>query len=153
VRLRCAYFLKCLGVVKDPATGEIVELRCTYDPATRGGDSPDGRKVKATLHWVSAAHAVTAEVRLYDRLFNTETPGGDDTGWLRELDPHSLRILDSAFVEPALLGLEPSTRVQFERLGYFCVDPETTTTRPVFNRIVGLKDQWVKIQQRQTENG
>jgi glutaminyl-tRNA synthetase len=147
VRLRCAYFIKCVGVVKDPATGEIVELRATYDPATRGGDSPDGRKVKATLHWVSAAHAVTAEVRLYDRLFTVEDPASEEQ-FLDHLNPHSLDIIHDAQVEPGLAGASAGARLQFERTGYFCVDPDSTDGHLVFNRTVSLRDTWAKIQQK-----
>jgi len=145
VRLRCAYFVTCTGVVKDPATGAIVELRCTYDPATRGGDAPDGRKVKATLHWVSAAHAVDAEVRLYDRLFSVEQPGAD-RDYRDDLNPASLEIVADAKVEPSAANAPAGTRVQFERLGYFCVDSDTMPGRPVFNRTVTLKDSWAKIE-------
>jgi glutaminyl-tRNA synthetase len=147
VRLRCAYFVTCTGVVKNDA-GEIVELRATYDPATRGGDAPDGRKVKATLHWVSAAHAVDADVRLYDRLFSVEEPGraGD---FLAELNPGSLEIVRNAKVEPSAARAAHGTRFQFERIGYFCVDPDSTPERPVFNRAVTLKDSWAKIEQKQ----
>jgi glutaminyl-tRNA synthetase len=145
VRLRCAYFITCTGVVKDPATGEVTELRCSYDPATRGGDAPDGRKVKATLHWVSAAHAVTAEVRLYDRLFKSEEP--DKAGdYHDDLNPASLEVVTDAKVEPSAAAAEPGTRFQFERLGYFCVDSERTAGRPVFNRTVTLKDSWAKAE-------
>jgi glutaminyl-tRNA synthetase len=147
VRLRCAYFITCTDVVKDPATGEIVELRCTYDPATRGGDAPDGRKVKATLHWVSAEHAAEAEVRLYDRLFNVEEPGarGD---FRADLNPTSLEVIPNAKIEPSAAALASGARVQFERLGYFCVDPDSTPARPVFNRTVTLKDSWAKVEAR-----
>jgi glutaminyl-tRNA synthetase len=143
VRLRCAYFITCTDVVKDPATGEVVELRCTYDPSTRGGDAPDGRKVKATLHWVSAEHAVDAEIRLYDRLFTTEEPGalGD---LINDLNPASLEVIPHAKIEPSAAALTPGSRVQFERLGYFCADPDTTPGRPVFNRTVTLKDSWAR---------
>ena len=147
VRLRCAYFIKCTGVVKDPATGEITELRCTYDPATRGGDSPDGRKVKATLHWVSAAHALDAEVRLYDRLFTVEDPAGEEN-YLEHLNPHSLEVLRDAKVEPSLAHAAAGSRFQFERLGYFCVDPDTADGALVFNRTVSLRDTWARIQQK-----
>ena len=147
MRLRCAYFIKCTGVVKDPATGEIVELRCTYDPATRGGNAPDGRKVKATLHWVSAAHAIEAEVRLYDRLFNIEEPGKLDD-YRTALNPHSLEIVRDAKVEPAAAAATAGIRLQFERIGYFCVDKDTAPGRPVFNRTVTLKDTWAKIENR-----
>jgi glutaminyl-tRNA synthetase len=147
VRLRCAYFITCTNVVKDPATGEIVELRCTYDPATRGGDAPDGRKVKATLHWVSAEHAVDTEVRLYDRLFRVEEPGaGGD--FRADLNPSSLEVIPTARIEPSAAALAPGARVQFERLGYFCVDPDSTPERPVFNRTVTLKDSWAKVEAR-----
>ncbi|HUW84020.1 MAG TPA: glutamine--tRNA ligase/YqeY domain fusion protein [Phycisphaerae bacterium] len=152
VRLRYAYFVKCVDVVKD-GSGEVVELHCTYDPATRGGDSPDGRKVKATLHWVSAAHAVDAEVRLYDRLFNNEnpddTPDGQD--FAANLNPDSLEVLTGCKVEPGLAGAEPGRRYQFERLGYFCVDPDSTADKPVFNRTVTLRDSWARIEKAQAQ--
>jgi glutaminyl-tRNA synthetase len=149
VRLRCAYFLTCTEVVKD-AAGDVVELRCTYDPATRGGDSPDGRKVKATLHWVSARHAIPVEVRLYDRLFSVEDPENAPEGktFLDNLNPHSLEVLKGAQAEPSLAGAPPGMRVQFERLGYFCVDPDSTDTSLVFNRTVSLKDTWARISGR-----
>jgi glutaminyl-tRNA synthetase len=147
VRLRCAYFLTCTGVVKDPGTGEITELRCTYDPATRGGDAPDGRKVKATLHWVSAAHAVSTEVRLYDRLFNTPEPGKSED-YRTELNPLSLEVIPNALVEPSIAGAPQGTRVQFERLGYFAVDRDSSAQRPVFNRTVTLKDSWARADQK-----
>jgi len=151
VRLRNAYFITCRGVVKD-ASGGITELRCTYDPATRGGDAPDGRKVKATLHWVSAAHAVDAEVRLYDRLFRVENPAAapDDQDWRSLLNPDSLQILDGCKVEPGLAKAAPGSRFQFERIGYFCVDCDSTPSRPVFNRTVPLKDTWAKIAARES---
>ncbi len=148
VRLRYAYFIRCDEAVKDPATGEVTELRCTYDPATRGGDAPDGRKVKATLHWVSARHAVAAEVRLYDHLFtqpDPETvPEGQD--FTTTLNPASLEVLQGCRVEPGLAESGPAYRCQFERLGYFCVDPDSQPGRLVFNRTVTLKDTWAKIQ-------
>jgi len=147
VRLRCAYFIKCTGVVKDPATGEVTELRCTYDPATRGGDSPDGRRVKATLHWVSAAHAVSAEVRLYDRLFSVENPA-ESENYLERLHPSSLEVLDSCKVEPCLTAAAPGYFCQFERIGYFSVDPDSHPNRLVFNRTVGLRDAWSKIEEK-----
>jgi glutaminyl-tRNA synthetase len=143
VRLRNAYLVTCQSAVKN-AAGEVTELRCTYDPATRGGDAPDGRKVKATLHWVSAAHAVEAEVRLYDRLFTVENPGAGDTDFLAQLNPHSLDRLDRAQVEPSLALRAPGSHVQFERLGYFAVDIDSTPARPIFNRTVTLKDSWAK---------
>ena len=147
VRLRCAYFIKCTGVVKDPVTGAVIELRCTYDPATRGGDAPDGRKVKATLHWVSAAHAVDAEVRLYDRLFNAEEPGKTHD-YRADLNPASLEVVTTAKVEPSAAAAPPGTRFQFERLGYFSVDPDTQPGTPVFNRTVTLKDSWARVEQK-----
>jgi glutaminyl-tRNA synthetase len=144
VRLRSAYFITCTEVIKD-AAGEIVELRATYDPATRGGDAPDGRKPKATLHWVSAARALDCEVRLYDRLFNVEDPdeGGD---FLAHLNPDSLEVVMHAKLEPSLSGAAPLTRYQFERLGYFCVDRDSTEERMVFNRTATLKESWAKNQ-------
>jgi glutaminyl-tRNA synthetase len=147
VRLRNAYLITCTGVIKD-ATGAIVELRCTYDPATRGGDAPDGRKVKATLHWVSARHAVDAEVRLYDRLFSVEDPAAaaDDRDWLELLNPDSLEVLEGVKCEPSLADAPAGARFQFERIGYFAVDPDSAPGRPVFNRTVGLKDTWAKVQ-------
>jgi glutaminyl-tRNA synthetase len=144
VRLRCAYFITCTGVVKNDA-GDVVELRATYDPATRGGDAPDGRKVKATLHWVSAAHAVDADVRLYDRLFNVEEPGKAED-YLSELNPASLEVVTDAKIEPSAARAEAGTRFQFERIGYFAADKDTTPGRPVFNRTVTLKDSWAKIE-------
>jgi glutaminyl-tRNA synthetase len=147
VRLRCAYFITCTGVIKNEA-GEVVELRATYDPATRGGDAPDRRKVKATLHWVSAAHAVDAEVRLYDRLFNTEEPGRADD-FRTALNPDSLEIVRHAKVEPSAAQASPGTRFQFERIGYFVADKDGTVERPVFNRTVTLKDSWARIEQKQ----
>jgi glutaminyl-tRNA synthetase len=152
VRLRYAYFIRCVGVVKDPSSGEVTELRCTYDPATRGGDAPDGRKVKATLHWVSLPHAIGAEVRLYDHLFAEPDPEqvaeGED--FVANLNPHSLERLADCRVEPSLKGAPPGSRFQFERLGYFCVDPDSTPERPVFNRTVTLRDTWAKIEKRRT---
>lgn len=146
VRLRAAYFLRCEELIKD-AAGNIVELRCTYDPATRsGGNPPDGRKVKATIHWVCALHAVSAEVRVYDRLFASESPDRGEGSFLDHLNPDSLTVVESAKLEPGLASLEPGTTVQWERLGYFCVDPDSTTENPVFNRTVGLRDSWAKAQ-------
>ncbi len=143
VRLRSAYFITCTSVVKDES-GNVVELRATYDPATRGGDSPDGRKPKATLHWVSAAHAIDCEVRLYDRLFKVEAPdAGED--FLAHLNPDSLRVVPSAKLEPSVRGAHPQSRYQFERLGYFCVDPDSTSEKLVFNRTATLKDAWAKM--------
>ena len=152
VRLRYAYFIKCVGVVKDPSTGEVIELRCTYDPATRGGDAPDGRKVKATLHWVSAQHAIGAEVRLYDHLFAKPDPENVEDGldFFSNLNANSLERLADCRVEPSLRGAAPGDRFQFERLGYFCVDADSTPGRPVFNRTVTLRDTWAKIEKRQS---
>ena len=145
-RLRYAYFIKCEDVVKDPASGDIVELRCTYDPATRGGDAPDGRKVKGTLHWVSAAHAVEAQVRLYDRLFSVENPGAEKDNFTSALNPDSLTVLDGCMLEPSLADAAPGDRYQFERLGYFCVDRQDSNPDGlVFNRTVTLRDSWAKI--------
>ncbi|MFQ5477442.1 MAG: glutamine--tRNA ligase/YqeY domain fusion protein [Candidatus Binatia bacterium] len=146
VRLRYAYFIKCTDVIKD-SDGEVVELRCSYDPATRGGDSPDGRKVKATLHWVSAAHCLSAEVRLYSELFAKENPmqveGDGDV--MDNLNPHSLELLESCRVEPSLADAEPGAHYQFERKGYFCVDPDSSKHALVFNRTVTLRDAWARI--------
>jgi len=144
VRLRAAYFITCQEVVKD-AAGQVTELRCTYDPATRGGSAPDGRSPKATLHWVSARHAKPAEVRLYDHLFTKPDPGaGGDL--LADLNPNSEEVITGAWVEPSLAEVPAGTRVQFERLGYFSVDKDSTTERPVFNRTVTLRDTWAKVQ-------
>jgi len=150
VRLRCAYFITCTHVVKNPA-GEVVEVHCTYDPATRGGDSPDGRRVKATLHWVSAAHAVAAEVRLYDRLFSVEDPERVPSGktFVDNLNPGSLEVLRECRLEPGLASSAPGLRVQFERLGYFCVDPDSRPGALIFNRTVSLRDTWARIQTRE----
>ena len=151
VRLRYAYFITCVDVVKDEQ-GEVVELHCTYDPATRGGDAPDGRKVRGTLHWVSAAHALDVEVRLYDRLFLKENPSHVDKegqDFTANLNPNSLEILTSCKVEPSLAGAAPGARYQFERQGYFCVDPDSSAGKLVFNRTVGLRDTWAKIEKAQ----
>ena len=151
VRLRYAYFVKCTGVVKDPGTGKAVEVHCTYDPATRGGDAPDGRRVKATIHWVSAAHAKTAEVRLYDHLFTKEDPTdvADGVDWLANLNPKSLEVIKDARIEPSLADAAAGARCQFERIGYFCVDPDSKPGAPVFNRTVTLKDTWARIEKKQ----
>jgi glutaminyl-tRNA synthetase len=143
VRLRYAYFVTCRDVVKNSA-GEVVELRCTYDPATRGGNAPDGRKVQATLHWVSAADAVPAEVRLYNQLFARPDPNAGD--FAADLNPESLEVLGDARLEPALAATKLSEAVQFERQGYFCLDPDSTSDKLVFNRTVGLRDTWAKVQ-------
>jgi glutaminyl-tRNA synthetase len=146
VRLRYAYFIKCVNTIKDE-NGEVVELRCTYDPATRGGDAPDGRKVKATLHWVSAANAVPVEVRMYDRLFSQPDPdAGED--FLSALNLQSLEVLHNCMAEPGLANAEPGSRYQFERQGYFCVDADTTHGQVVFNLTVALKDTWAKIERK-----
>ncbi|RMG92026.1 MAG: glutamine--tRNA ligase/YqeY domain fusion protein [Chloroflexi bacterium] len=148
VRLMGAYYVTCTDVIKDEATGEIIEVRCTYDPETKGGQSPDGRKVKGTIHWLSADHAVPAEIRLYDKLFLKENPeevdeeGADFTS---NLNPNSLEILTNAFVEPELANAEVESRYQFLRHGYFCVDPDSRPGRPVFNLTVSLRDTWAKI--------
>jgi glutaminyl-tRNA synthetase len=151
VRLRYAYFITCAEVVKDPATGEVTELRCTYDPATRGGDAPDGRKVQGTLHWVSAAHAVPAEVRLYDQLFTQQSPGEGTEGrhFTADVNPKSLEVLTGCRLEPSLAAAAPGNRYQFERLGYFCADEKASRPgRLVFNRSVTLRDTWAKIVQQ-----
>ena len=145
VRLRYAYFVTCTGYEQDPATGEVIAVHCTYDPATRGGDVPDRRRVKATLHWVAAQHALTAEVRLYDKLFTMEQPDAQEGEPNEYLNPGSLETLTDCRVEPSVLGAAPGTRYQFERQGYFCVDPDSTPQRLVFNRTVGLKDTWAKV--------
>jgi glutaminyl-tRNA synthetase len=151
VRLRYAYLVTCTRVLKDER-GEIAEVHCTYDPATRGGDAPDGRKVKSTLHWVSAAHAVEAEVRLYDRLFTKPNPmeadeeeEGEGVDFLSSLNPNSLEVLPSSRVEPSLKGAPAGSIYQFERQGYFCVDPDSAAGKVVFNRAVALRDTWAKI--------
>jgi glutaminyl-tRNA synthetase len=149
VRLRYAYFVTCTDVVKNDK-GEVVELRCTYDPATRGGDAPDGRKVKSTIHWVSAATAVEAEVRLYDRMFASENPEDVEEGvdWKQGISPESLKVLKKCYVEPSLASAKPLDRFQFERLGYFCVDSDSKKGHLVFNRTVGLVDTWAKVQKK-----
>ena len=149
VRLRYGYFVTCTDFKKDPDTGEVVELHCTYDPATRGGNAPDGRKVKATIHWVSAEHALEAEVRLYDNLFTKEDPDKAAEGqtFLDNLNPESLEVLPRCYVEPSMAGVEPGYRCQFERLGYFCVDAkDSTPQRLAFNRTATLRDTWARIQ-------
>jgi glutaminyl-tRNA synthetase len=150
VRLRYAYFVTCKSVVKNEK-GEVVEVRCTYDPASRGGNSPDGRKVKSTIHWVSAAHAVDAEVRIYETLFATEDPNAVEEGKdvLENLNPHSLEVIAAAKLEPSLATAAPGARYQFERLGYFCADPDSKPGKPIFNRTVALKDAWAKAEKKQ----
>jgi glutaminyl-tRNA synthetase len=146
VRLRYAYFVTCTRVVKDPQTGEVTEVHCTYDPATRGGDSPDGRRVKSTIHWVSAQHAILAEIRLYDRLFTVENPDSDS--FKEYLNPDSLEVLE-AYVEPDMEDAQPGYTLQFERQGYFCVDTDTTPEKLVINQTVPLRDTWAKIAKKQ----
>ncbi len=151
VRLKDAYYITCVGVVKDEQTGEPVELHCTYDPETRGGRSADGRVVRGTLHWVSAAHSLLAEVRLYDHLFLSADPGADMAGaeFTQGLNPDSLEVLSQCRVEPGLAGAAPQSRFQFLRQGYFCVDPDSTGERLVFNRTVSLRDTWARVQKGQ----
>jgi glutaminyl-tRNA synthetase len=153
VRLRYAYLVKCTGVTKDPATGEPTELRCTYDPATRGGDAPDGRKVKATLHWVSSGHSMATEVRLYDHLFSAEFPGATEgVDWKDELNPGSLEIVAGAMIEKHLADAPAGSSWQFERLGYFFADPlDSKPGAPVFNRTATLRDTWARIERTGTQ--
>jgi glutaminyl-tRNA synthetase len=148
VRLRYGYFVTCTSVIKE-ANGQVAEIHCTYDPATRGGNAPDGRKVKSTIHWVSAQHAVDAEVRLYDTLFTREDPNEVEEGqdFTANLNPNSLEVI-SAKLEPSLREAKPGQSYQFERLGYFAVDPDATPGRPVFNRTVALRDTWAKIEKK-----
>jgi len=146
VRLKYAYYITCTEVIKDPKTGDIVELRCIYDPGTRGGWSTDGRKVKGTLHWISAAHALPAEFRLYDKLFTKPNPD-DEAGFLAHLTPHSLEIVHG-YIEAALDQAPVGSHFQFERLGYFCVDPDSRPGAMVFNRSVSLRDSWAKIEKQ-----
>ena len=143
VRLRYAYLVKCVGVVYDERTGEVAAVRCTYDPATRGGTAD--RKVKGTIHWVSAQHAIPAELRLYDQLFLTPKPD-EDEDWTKHLNPNSLERLTACYIEPALATATPGNRYQFERTGFFCVDPDSTRGQLVFNRTVSLRDTWAKIE-------
>jgi glutaminyl-tRNA synthetase len=145
IRLRYAYLVRCTQVIKDPESGAVVEAHCTYDPATRGGDAPDGRKVKSTIHWVSAQHAVPAEIRLYDQLFTVEQPDtGEDIEGI--INPRSLEVLAGCMIEPELAGARPGYTYQFERNGYFCADPDGAPGKPVFNRTVSLRDTWAKIE-------
>ena len=150
VRLRYGYFVTCTGVVKDEKTGEVLEVHCTYDPATRGGDSPDGRRVKSTIHWVSAAHAIDAEARIYDNLFTCENPGEVPEGqdFTANLNPNSLEVVRGCKLEPSLRDAAPGARYQFERLGYFCVDLDSKPEGLVFNRTAALRDTWAKIEKR-----
>jgi glutaminyl-tRNA synthetase len=149
VRLRYGYFITAKSVVKNDR-GEVVEVHCTYDPATRGGNAPDGRKVKSTIHWVSAAHAIDAEVRIYDRLFTKEDPNQVEEGeeFTANLNPASLEVIPRAKLEPSLATAPIEGRFQFERLGYFCVDPDSRPGRLVFNRTVALKDTWAKLEKK-----
>ena len=151
VRLRWGYLVTCTGVEKDPRTGQLTAVHCTYDPQTRGGNTPDGRKVKGTIHWVSAAHAVAAEVRLYDHLFTK--PNADDVeegqDYKSNLNPKSLEAVADCRLEPSLASAAPGDRFQFERLGYFCVDPDSAPGKLVFNRTVSLRDTWAKIEKGQ----
>jgi glutaminyl-tRNA synthetase len=150
VRLRYAYFIKCVDCLKDPETGEVTELHCTYDPSTKGGNAPDGRKVRGTIHWVSSEHAVEAEVCLYDRLFSRANPGEGSEDSVSHLNPDSLEVLRDCMLEPSLASLGSGERVQFERQGYFCRDIENSKEdRLVFNRTVALRDSWAKIEQKQ----
>jgi glutaminyl-tRNA synthetase len=155
VRLRYAYLIRCIDAVKDPCTGDIVEVRCVYDPATRGGNAPAGQRVRGTIHWVSAAHAVEAEVRLYEHLLRTPVPGGDDEegDWKADLNPLSLQRLFGCQLEPSLVEAAPGSRYQFERNGYFCVDVKNSAPgRPVWNRTVSLRDTWAKIEKSGSES-
>jgi glutaminyl-tRNA synthetase len=146
VRLRYGYIIKCTDVIKDPVTGEIKELHCTYDPETRGGNTPDGRKIKGTIHWVSVDHAVKAQINLYDRLFNVANPAGDkNVDFKSHLNSDSLTVLPECFVEPSLAEAKPEDKFQFERLGYFCVDCDSTPQKLIFNRTVTLRDSWAKL--------
>jgi len=150
VRLRYAYFVTCTSVVKNEK-GEVIEVHCTYDPASRGGNSPDGRKVKSTIHWVSAEHAVDTEVRIYDNLFVKENPAEVEEGKdvLSNLNPRSLEVIPNAKLEPSMANVAAGGQYQFERLGYFCVDPDSKPGKPVFNRTVALKDAWARVEKKQ----
>ena len=148
IRLRYAYLIKCTNVTRDPITGAVIEVHCTYDPATRGGDAPDGRKVKSTIHWISVKHAVKAEVRLYDQLFMAENPDvGDDLNSI--INPNSLSVLTDCYLEPSFADTKPGDKFQFERTGYFCIDLDSTPGKLIFNRTVTLKDTWEKIEKKQ----
>ncbi len=152
VRLRYAYFITCTEVIKDE-NGEITELHCTYDPETRGGDAPDGRRVKATMHWVSAEGALDAEIRLYDHLFTKENPEDVEDGqdFTANLNPDSLKVLTGCKIEPSVKNTKPLDRFQFERIGYFCTDTDSTPDKLIFNRTVGLRDTWAKVQKQQQD--
>jgi glutaminyl-tRNA synthetase len=149
VRLRYGYFVTCTNVVKDDS-GKVIEVHCTYDPATRGGNAADGRKVKSTIHWVSAEHAINAEVRIYENLFVKEDPNEVEEGkdWTANLNPNSLEVIGDAKLEPSLANAATGNGYQFERLGYFCVDPDSKPGAPVFNRTVALKDAWARVEKR-----
>jgi glutaminyl-tRNA synthetase len=149
VRFRYAYLATCTGVVKDPLTGQIIEIHCNYDPATRGGNTPDGRKVKGTIHWVSAKHAVNAEIRLYERLLTVADVGAEEGDFKSFLNQNSLETLENCKLERSLADAKPGSRFQFERQGYFSCDPDSEPGKPVFNRIVPLKDSWAKIEKGQ----
>jgi glutaminyl-tRNA synthetase len=143
VRLRYAYIIRCVNIVKNPASGEVTEIHCTYDPETKSGTSKSQKKVKGTIHWLSAEHAIDAEVRLYDRLFNVEDPGGEN--WKKSINPNSLEAIKNCKIEASLKDASPQDRFQFERLGYFCVDKDSKPPALVFNRTVSLRDSWAKI--------
>jgi glutaminyl-tRNA synthetase len=153
VRLRYGYIVTCTGVKKNPTTGVVEEVRCTHDPSTRGGNAPDNRKVKATIHWVSAVHALSAEARLYDHLFPAEFPQVVPAGmdWKETINPASLEVVQGIRVEPGLRRARAGDKFQFERLGYFCVDPDTTRDKLIFNRTVSLKDTWARIEKRTSQ--
>jgi glutaminyl-tRNA synthetase len=153
VRLRWGYYVKCVDFKKDPQTGQVVELHCTYDPETKGGWAPDGRKVQGTIHWVSAAHAIPIEVRLYDHLFSKPDPDDVEEGkdWKSNLNPKSLEVVPGCWAEPSLAGAVPGGRYQFERVGYFSVDPDSKAGKPLFNRTVTLVDTWAKIEKTQKQ--
>jgi glutaminyl-tRNA synthetase len=150
VRLRYGYIIKCVDVVKDAQTGEVTEIHCTYDPETRGGYAPDGRKVQGTIHWVSASHAVNAEVRMYDRLFTVENAKkvDEDKTYLDYVNPESLKVLADCKVEPSLLNVSSGDQFQFERKGFFCADIDSSPEKPVFNLTVSLRDSWAKIEKK-----
>ena len=152
VRMRYGYFITCVGFDRD-AQGTVTALRCTYDPATKGGNAPDGRKVQGTIHWLAAADAVKAEVRLYDQLFDKPSPGAESGDVMTDLNPASITVLPDCWVEQALASAPEGEAVQFERIGYFCRDRDSTPTRPVFNRTVGLRDTWAKVQAETAPKG
>jgi glutaminyl-tRNA synthetase len=150
VRLRYAYIIRCVNIVKDKKTGEVVEVHCTYDPETRNGPPKDGHKVEGVIHWVSTDHSVPAEIRLYDRLFQISNPAGEGDDYIKHLNPRSLETLTSCRVESSLANAVPGSRYQFERLGYFCVDPKDSSSKKlVFNRIVSLRDSWAKVAEKE----